>query len=195
MAFGPQGPSVYAFEALAEWANKKYNAGFDAEYLQNTKPQKIHDRLIELSEQYNTGKLEEGIDEKIAALNSQELIEWANERFDAEIAEDDLSPDQLREKIIVSGRQLLRRELGDLEKYVLIQIYDGAWKDHLYAMDHLKESIFLRAFAEKDPKMTPAYKADRVRSIYKGFYDWAGKVMPFWVGARSVSPIRSPQNG
>jgi len=40
--------------------------------------------------------------------------------------------------------------------------------------------------AEKDPKMTPAYKADRVRSIYKGFYDWVGKVMPFWVGARTI---------
>jgi preprotein translocase subunit SecA len=35
---------------------------------------------------------------------------------------------------------------------VLLQIFDSTWKDHLYAMDHLKDSIFLRSFAEKDPK-------------------------------------------
>jgi Fe-S oxidoreductase/CheY-like chemotaxis protein len=40
--------------------------------------------------------------------------------------------------------------------------------------------------ADQDPKMTPAYKADRIRSVYKGHYDWLGKIVPFWVGARRV---------
>jgi Fe-S oxidoreductase/ActR/RegA family two-component response regulator len=39
---------------------------------------------------------------------------------------------------------------------------------------------------ERDPKMTPAYKADRIRSVYKGFYDWLGRIIPFWVGARRI---------
>jgi len=46
----------------------------------------------------------------------------------------------------------LRAELSDLEKYVLLQIYDSTWKDHLYSMDHLKESIWMRSLAERDPK-------------------------------------------
>nr|CAJ31188.1 Reductase, iron-sulfur binding subunit containing response regulator receiver [uncultured sulfate-reducing bacterium] len=40
--------------------------------------------------------------------------------------------------------------------------------------------------ADGDPKMTPAAKADRIRSVYKGFYDWIGKFVPFWVGARKI---------
>jgi Fe-S oxidoreductase len=36
--------------------------------------------------------------------------------------------------------------------------------------------------ATKDPKMAPAYKADRVRKLYKKYFDWAGRLLPKWVG-------------
>jgi preprotein translocase subunit SecA len=45
---------------------------------------------------------------------------------------------------------------------VLLQIYDSTWKDHLYAMDHLKESIMLRAYAEKDPKIEYKHEGHRM---------------------------------
>ena len=54
--------------------------------------------------------------------------------------------------ILQAGREFLRRELSELERYVLLQVYDTAWKDHLYNMDHLKDSIWMRSWAEKDPK-------------------------------------------
>lgn len=41
--------------------------------------------------------------------------------------------------------------------------------------------------ATGDPKMTPSYKADLLRKLYKRKYDWMGKVFPFWVGAREPS--------
>jgi Fe-S oxidoreductase len=34
-----------------------------------------------------------------------------------------------------------------------------------------------------DPKMTPSYKADQLRKIFKRHYDWTGRVFPRWVGA------------
>jgi preprotein translocase subunit SecA len=37
------------------------------------------------------------------------------------------------------------------ERHVLLQIIDGAWKDHLLSMDHLKEGIGLRAYGQRDP--------------------------------------------
>jgi Fe-S oxidoreductase len=40
--------------------------------------------------------------------------------------------------------------------------------------------------ATGDPRMTPAYKADRLRRIYKYHFDWLGKVAPAWVGADTV---------
>lgn len=38
-----------------------------------------------------------------------------------------------------------------LEKVMLLQVLDTQWKDHLLAMDHLKEGIGLRGYAQKDP--------------------------------------------
>ena len=34
-----------------------------------------------------------------------------------------------------------------------------------------------------DPKMTPSYKADQLRKIFKRHFDWTGRVLPWWVNA------------
>lgn len=52
---------------------------------------------------------------------------------------------EAREKIV--DPQAIR----GLERMVLLQTIDTKWKDHLYAMDQLKEGIGLRAFAHRDP--------------------------------------------
>ncbi|HMJ35951.1 MAG TPA: preprotein translocase subunit SecA [Baekduia sp.] len=53
------------------------------------------------------------------------------------------------------------QELGDelmraLERYLLLQIIDNKWREHLYDMDYLREGIHLRGFAQIDPLV--AYK-------------------------------------
>ncbi len=35
-----------------------------------------------------------------------------------------------------------------------------------------------------DPKMTPSFKADQLRKLFKYNYDWTGSVFPWWVGAK-----------
>ncbi|MBZ0167834.1 preprotein translocase subunit SecA [Candidatus Methylomirabilis lanthanidiphila] len=45
------------------------------------------------------------------------------------------------------GSELMRY----LERMVMLQVVDGQWKDHLLAMDHLKEGIGLRGYGQKDP--------------------------------------------
>jgi Fe-S oxidoreductase len=37
-----------------------------------------------------------------------------------------------------------------------------------------------------DPTYAPAYKADRIRKLFKAHVDWTGRVFPWWVGARSL---------
>ena len=154
MVYGPQGANVYAFDALAEWANKKYNAGLSAEQIQNIKPRSLHKQLLELSQSFNNGELERELSDKIAGLNKADLVSWANERFGASLTEDDLPADgpELKDRLSEIATHFLRSELSDLEKYVLVQVYDSTWKDHLYSMDHLKSSIWMRSWAEKDPK-------------------------------------------
>jgi preprotein translocase subunit SecA len=154
MVYGPQGPNVYAFEALTDWANKKYNANLSVERIQNTKPRHLHKQLLELSESFNNGKLDQELGDKITSLSTTELVSWANERFQASLTEEDLAGDgpELRDSLYETAREFLRAELSNLEKYVLVQVYDSTWKDHLYSMDHLKDSIWMRSWAEKDPK-------------------------------------------
>jgi len=162
MVYGPGGPNVYAFEALADWANKKYNAGFSVEQIQNAKSRALHKQLLELSQNFNNGKLDQELDTKIAQLNSSELVNWANERFDTSLNEDALEEGpERKEKLSELAKEFLRKELSELEKYVLTQIYDSTWKDHLYSMDKLKDSIWMRSFAEKDPKVE--YKREGFR--------------------------------
>jgi preprotein translocase subunit SecA len=154
MVYGPQGPNVYAFEALAEWANRKYNAGLSAERIQNAKPRVLQNQLLELSRSFNDGQLDQELSDKITNLNRPELVRWANERFGASLTEADLPDDgpELKDTLSEVAAEFLRAELSDLEKYVLLQVYDSTWKDHLYSMDHLKGSIWMRSWAEKDPK-------------------------------------------
>ena len=45
------------------------------------------------------------------------------------------------------GPELMRR----LEKLFMLQAVDHQWKDHLLAMDHLKEGVGLRGYGQKDP--------------------------------------------
>jgi preprotein translocase subunit SecA len=44
------------------------------------------------------------------------------------------------------------------ERIVMLSVLDGLWKDHLLAMDHLKEGIGLRGYAQQDPLV--AYKRE-----------------------------------
>ncbi|WP_299571669.1 preprotein translocase subunit SecA [uncultured Shewanella sp.] len=74
--------------------------------------------------------------------------------------EDDLHEETLRERIVTSwsdaykakeemvGAQVLRQ----FEKAVMLQTLDGLWKEHLAAMDHLRQGIHLRGYAQKNPK-------------------------------------------
>ncbi len=67
--------------------------------------------------------------------------------------------DDLRGSLSSEARSFYDRkesEIGSdmmryMEKWILLQVVDSQWKDHLLAMDHLKEGIGLRGYAQRDP--------------------------------------------
>ena len=74
------------------------------------------------------------------------------------------------------GSDLMR----NLERMVFLQIIDAKWKDHLYAMDNLREGIGLRAYGQRDPlieykreafemfnQMVGAIEEEAVETIFK----------------------------
>jgi preprotein translocase subunit SecA len=46
----------------------------------------------------------------------------------------------------------LRTELLQFERSVLLETLDSSWKDHLYAMDQLRDTINFRAISQQDPR-------------------------------------------
>jgi len=60
------------------------------------------------------------------------------------------------EKLVFNSYEIKEKEYGEdlmreLEKYFLLTSLDNAWKEHLLNIDHLKEGIGLRGYAQKDP--------------------------------------------
>ena len=55
---------------------------------------------------------------------------------------------QYFDKEKIAGKEALRH----FEKSVMLQIIDHHWREHLTALDHLRQSVVLRAYGQKDPK-------------------------------------------
>jgi preprotein translocase subunit SecA len=49
-------------------------------------------------------------------------------------------------------QQISKEVLQHVEKSVMLQVLDNSWKEHLAAMDYLRQGIHLRGYAQKDPK-------------------------------------------
>ena len=70
-----------------------------------------------------------------------------------------LFEDTLRQRIVgeiraeyVKKEALVGSQLRMFEKRIMLDILDGLWKEHLAAMDYLRQGIHLRAYAQKKPK-------------------------------------------
>jgi preprotein translocase subunit SecA len=80
------------------------------------------------------------------------------------VVEDQLDREELTQRLVDDALALYdhrQEDLGDelmraLERYLLLQIIDQRWREHLYDMDYLREGIHLRGFAQIDPLV--AYK-------------------------------------
>ena len=107
--------------------------------------------------------------------------------FPVELSDEDLNPETvdrgyLTERISQAAlahydarEQELGEELmGTLERFLILQIIDERWQEHLYDMDYLREGIHLRGFAQIDPLV--AYKneaftlfGDLMNSVWADF--------------------------
>ncbi|MBS0381814.1 MAG: preprotein translocase subunit SecA [Proteobacteria bacterium] len=58
-------------------------------------------------------------------------------------------------------QQITPEVMRALEKHVMLTVVDGAWKDHLANMDYLRQGIYLRSYAQIDPKKE--YKREAFR--------------------------------
>ncbi|MDB2384375.1 preprotein translocase subunit SecA [Endozoicomonas sp.] len=96
-----------------------------------------------------------GLEERTASELNQEIPvqQWLD-------ADDRLDEDALRQKILDAVTDAYRKKeelagsevLRNFEKHILLRILDDKWKEHLATMDHLRQGIHLRGYAQKNPK-------------------------------------------
>ncbi|PSW09667.1 preprotein translocase subunit SecA [Photobacterium rosenbergii] len=97
----------------------------------------------------------QGLEERLKADYDMELPiqEWLD-------SEEKLYEEALRERIVEKAVEIYRHKeevvgapvLRNFEKTVMLQNLDTLWKEHLAAMDHLRQGIHLRGYAQKNPK-------------------------------------------
>ena len=126
-------------------------ADFREEVVLDVMAQYIPPQSVE--EQWDLEGLEQALATEFAS--SQPIRKWLD-------ADDSLNEESLGEKILAQidaeygGKETEWRDHGVearvVEKQIMLQILDQRWKEHLAAMDYLRQSIGLRAYAQKQPK-------------------------------------------
>lgn len=104
-----------------------------------------------MPEQWNIAGLEQNLEAEFALRLP--IQQWLDE-------DQSLYEETLREKILDELTQVYRAKeehvgeetIRQFEKQVLLQVLDQRWKEHLAAMDHLRQGIHLRGYAQKNPK-------------------------------------------
>jgi preprotein translocase subunit SecA len=118
-----------------------------------------------------------------------DVKQWLHERADSDIIElkkqiIDLIRQKYRQKVEVIGKDAMNR----LAKSVILQAMDSHWREHLAAMDYLRQGIHLRGYAQKDPRQE--YK----RESYELFTQMLGAMNYDIVRLLAVLSIKSDED-
>ena len=137
-----------------------------------------------MDEQWNVPGLEEALAKEYGL--ELPIGQWLEE--DHDLHEETLRErilermvDAYREKEAQVGSEVVRH----FEKAVMLQVLDGAWKEHLAAMDYLRQGIGLRGYAQKDPKQE--YK----KEAFQMFSDMLDRIKHEVIGILSKVQVRT----
>ncbi len=123
------------------------------------KQEKTADYILDLIDEVSEEAITQYLPEKIhpADWNTTGLEDWVRSKFGIIFSaenHDDLGA-ALKQTLLLAYEQksasLDAEHKTDFERSLCLHILDTQWKDHLHAMDTLREGIGLRAFGQKDP--------------------------------------------
>jgi hypothetical protein len=150
-----------AFTTLADWSKRRLGMTMAPEEVKNTPPARMKERLLNASrEASKSDRLTRSIEEALAKPDDESLDRYLKDTFGSGITERMryLEPAERADAVRARVETLGRPEMLQFEQMVLIETYDQAWKEHLYSMDQLRDTIGFRAISQQDPKI--AYKRE-----------------------------------
>src|SRR6184192_494353 len=111
---------------VAEFTQEEYSEEWDLEGL-----------VKQMATLYETEITVDELREELGEISRESLIEefQLDARDEYKAKEEELTPELMRE----------------LERFVILQVVDQRWREHLDAMDYMREGVHLRAMAQKDP--------------------------------------------
>jgi preprotein translocase subunit SecA len=153
---GVQQNAAHALKQFCEWVRARYNLHWEPNTLPSSDPNELRKILLEEAERWDDSRIEERATQALAHGSSPDALDaWFRQHANSflsdserERAKDD--PKSVAEEKI---RENLRFEFTQFERWILLQIVDQVWKDHLYAIDQLRESIGFRSFSQRDPRI------------------------------------------
>ena len=165
------GAGRYDRDGLVRWASRRFEVELDPNDYKNLTRRNVIDRLVGFSQQFfGEGSFQEEIDGQlgnhfhqsngteettVAAERLTDLSAWAENRFGKplELPKPLMQREEIRTQLLRAAEARYRPELREAERALLLQFLDMGWKDHLYAMDHLRSGIGLVGYAQVDPKV------------------------------------------
>jgi preprotein translocase subunit SecA len=145
--------------------------------MSQTARQQIADAIERLAAEYLAGDYVEDwdLDGLFTQLEQMYPVALTSEDLDPNTLSREALVEELRADVVKAydereeelGGELMRA----LERYILLQIIDERWREHLHDMDYLREGIHLRGFAQIEPIV--AYKND-------GFEMFRGLINSIW---------------
>jgi preprotein translocase subunit SecA len=182
-------------EALLHWAQERFNVELGSEDVKNKQREELWSLLVQHSANHHE-HANSAIDEArqrvekifvdagpeqmavLAAGGTGALVSlshWLKDEYDFDLLADDIgrmNQQELERKAISAVEDHYRPEMRRMERSLLLQIVDMAWKDHLLAMDHLRSSVGLAGYAQLDPKVE--YKREGMR-LFEHVWDSIGQ--------------------
>ncbi len=163
--------------AFAEWASRRFDESVTAEGLMSREGQAVHDWLVERSRANQAAAIqaEKTLRQKFESLlksglpsspddpkfaDLRRFMEGFGFKWDSESLEG-LDATKFEERLVIGLHDRFHPEMRRMERFVLLEIVDSAWKDHLLGMDYLRTAVGQRGMASLDPKVE--YKREGMR--------------------------------
>jgi len=194
MATMRQNPQAAAAQFVA-WVNRRYALGWDDSIVRTKMPQQIRAELLTASRQaVESGRLEAQINEAVAlARDPDRLLEHMRQAYGIEALPPSVTEARADERpgaVQAFIETVLRGEMVQLERTIILEVLDPAWKDHLYAMDQLRDSIGFRSFSQLDPRIE--YKREGSR-LFEQFNHQVHERVTDYLFKLRLSPRIAPQ--
>jgi preprotein translocase subunit SecA len=167
-ATGVAGQQRYNREGLYAWARTRFpnhTQNFTEDQFRTESRANLRALILKVStEAYPTtdqSEIDARIEEAMSGTRSaelddaKELTDWMKQTFQVDVDPVKLvgkSPEAVRTVLWNAFDNKYRPEMHRMERNLLLDLLDSTWKNHLLTMDHLRNVVGLRSYAQEDPK-------------------------------------------